>query len=520
MAQGSDATASSNSFGVRSLSKAFDDQLALDSVDLDFHGGEIHAIAGHNGSGKSTLIRLLAGFYRPEPGASFVTDGHTDRWQHGREAARDRLRFVHQDLALIGDLSAADNLALASDARRSGVGRTSRRAEYDDARAALDLLGITLDVSAKVADLSPVERTMLAVARACHGMEPAHTLLVLDEPTATLPIHEVETLFALIRRLAASGAAIILVTHALDEMLQLADTISVLRDGVLTGSHARAEITREDLVRAITGVSSVGDDLAAPVPERDGAPALSVKALSGLGLARVDLELHPGEVVGVAGLDGSGRERLAAAIAGADPTVTGVAESFGEPLPLGSLRRLQRRGIAFVPGDRANLAVVPDLTAAENLTLSRPPQRRRSIALDRRRERSDVRTWLEKFEVSPPRPDRLLGAFSGGNQQKIVVARSLYLAPALLLLDEPTQGVDVGAKRALYRIMRSAASDGTAILICSSDLEELAEVCDRVIVMIAGSVACELTGAALTSSNLLRATLQESQGELPKVVTS
>lgn len=505
-----DPMESGGAFGVRRLSMTFGNFRVLHDVEMSFGSGEVHVLAGHNGSGKSTLIRTLSGYYSPDADASFRVDGVWETWADGHNRAADRMRFVHQDLALIPGMTVAENLALGGDAARRYLSRTSTRSDCARARHACTQIGIELNPATPVSSLSPVERTMLAVARACTDLDPSRALLVLDEPTATLPANEVTALFDLIRRLASAGTAVVLVTHAIDEILKIADRVTVLREGHVVGTHTRAELDRPLLVREIAG-EQAGEPLSSSTREQLelGGDQMMVTELSNATLRGVRFTLHAGEVIGVAGLEGSGRESLAAAVAGAIPDITGSVHVDGVPIPTSNVGAAQRGGIAYVPADRGTRGVIGTLTAAENLTLSAPVRRRGLGRVHLRRDLEDATNWFEQLAVHPKTPQRPLSQFSGGNQQKVVVARALRIRPKVLVLDEPTQGVDVGATQALHSVIRATAANGAGVLICSSDLEELASVCDRVLVLVDGEVSSELTGRDIDPTALLYACLQE-----------
>jgi ribose transport system ATP-binding protein len=477
---------------VTELVKAFPGLLALDHVSLDVHAGEIVAVVGHNGSGKSTLVKVLAGRYAADEGSAETAEG-------------TELHFIHQDLALVGELTARENLALVQGRGAASVAPSRSRIERDRARALIGRFGPQFDVDAAVRDLPPAQRAVVAISRALDGWTHPSNVLVLDESTESLHRQEVDVLFEAIRRIAAEGAGVVFVSHRLDEVLSLADRIVVLRDGQKVADEAVARIDHHRLVELITGAAAAS---VASAPSRsrrhDGAPTLSVRGLRGASVDHLDLDLYPGEVVGVAGVLGSGREAVPSLLYGA---TAGEAEEFsvsGRSYPQRTPRRSLRRGIGFVPGDRARLGSVGEFTARENLTL---PQLRTLTgafgSLSPRRERAETSRLLSEYDVRPARTEQRFGLFSGGNQQKIVLARSLRDTPAVLLLDEPTQGVDVGAKATIYEAIEDAAAQGTAVLVSSSDAKELLRLCDRVLVMRGGSAVAVLAGPDLTEHRLV-----------------
>ncbi|MBE1879000.1 sugar ABC transporter ATP-binding protein [Myceligenerans pegani] len=463
---------------VTDLVKTFPGLTALDHVSLEVRGGEVVAVVGHNGSGKSTLVKILAGAYAADGGAVVTEEG-------------TELHFIHQDLALIGELTAVENLALY------------KSPDPDRACELVGRFGPVFDIEAPVRDLTPAQRAVVAISRALDGWTHPANVVVLDESTESLHKTEVDVLFDAVRRLAADGAGVVFVSHRLDEVLTLADRVVVLRDGRKVADEPVATLGHGRLVELITG----GQAAMAHTHEttvRDGDPVLTVRGLRGGTVEHLDLDLRPGEIVGVAGVLGSGREALPSLLYGAASGAADELTVSGAPYPRRSPGGSLSRGIAFVPGDRARHGSVRDLTARENLTL---PQLRtltgRFGNLSARREHAEADRLFTTYQVRPARPEQRFALFSGGNQQKIVMARALRDDPAVLLLDEPTQGVDIGAKAAIYDAVESAAAAGTAVLVSSSDAKELLRLCDRVLVLRDGRCAAVLTGTDLTEHRLV-----------------
>jgi ribose transport system ATP-binding protein len=478
---------------VTSLVKNFPGLRALDDVSLEVRSGEVVAVLGHNGSGKSTLVKVLAGRYVADAGTVELPISS------GEEAAE--LHFIHQDLALVGSLTAVENLNLLSSA---GLHPHDSRAERRRATELVSKFGEAFDVTVPVSSLTPGQRAIVAIARALDGWTHPRNVLVLDEPTESLHGAEVEVLFSAVRRLAADGAGVVFISHRLDEVLTLADRVVVLRDGRVVAAEPVDDLDHDRLVELITGAvpAEIEAHLASDV--RSTGPVLSIRGLRGGAIEHLDLDLHPGEVVGVAGVLGSGREAVPSLLFGAMPS---RAESFtvdgsvvAAPTPATSIRRK----IAFVPGDRVRYGSTAQMSARENLTL---PQMRTfrgaGGAISSRRERIEAELQLAAYDVRPPRTEQRFGLFSGGNQQKIVLARWLRDDPLVLLLDEPTQGVDIGAKATIYEAVGRAADNGTAVLVSSSDTKELLRICDRVLVLREGRLVAELAGETLTEHRLL-----------------
>ncbi|MCW4385187.1 sugar ABC transporter ATP-binding protein [Salinibacterium sp. SYSU T00001] len=478
---------------VTGLVKRFPSLVALDHLDLDVHGGEVVAVVGHNGSGKSTLVKILAGAYTADDGSVALAES-TD------------LHFIHQNLALIGELSAVENLGLANGRGAAAAAPFRSTEERARTRELIERFGAGFDIDRPVRELTPAQRAVIAISRALEGWTHPANVIVLDEPTESLHRNEVEVLFAAVRQLAAEGAGVIFVSHRLDEVLDLADRVVVLRDGSKVADEPVTEIDQARLVELITGDAGavVGDAQSAGRRNEDAGPVLRVRGLRGATVDGLDLELYPGEVVGLAGVLGSGREAVPSLLYGAAPSeareYTVAGQSYARRSPKASLAR----GIAFVPGDRGRLGAILEMSARENLTL---PQLRTLTGpfgnILMKEERDETDGAMAAYQVRPPLAEQKFTLFSGGNQQKVVIARALRDDPSLLLLDEPTQGVDIGAKATIYETIDAAAARGTAVLVSSSDDKELMRLCDRVIVMRDGRMAAELSGANLTERRLV-----------------
>lgn len=492
---------------IESLSKTYPGQVALDQAHLEVRPGEVHALVGQNGSGKSTLIKLLGGYVQADHDSVVHFDGRrVDLWSLP-QADRQRIRIVHQDLGLVPTLSAIENLGLGRGYITGAGGRIRWRAEAARAQELLLRFGLAPDVRQPVGTLSAAEQAAIAIVRALQDWEENTTgLLVLDEPTASLNRREVEALFREVRRVAAMGAGVLFVSHMLDEVLDLADRVTVLRDGkVVADGVSTDHLDQKRLVDLIVG-RPIGELYPAVMAPASGTPVLEVEQVFGITLRGVSFKVHHGEVVGVAGLVGSGREEIAGSIGGMSPRFFGkvlVDKTKVFATPRDSLRA----GIALVPADRKGLGLDPEDRLADHIVLPRLGPFQRHTRLQKQALRADAAAWVERLDVQPPFLDRRLGKFSGGNQQKAVLARWLRTEPRVLLLDEPTQGVDVGAKAAIYQQIAEAAREGMAVLIASSDAEELVHLCDRVLVLRAGMVSAELAGANLTEERLVAETL-------------
>jgi len=485
---------------ITGLTKDFGGQRALDAVDLGVEPGEIHALVGHNGSGKSTLVKILAGYHQPEQGAHARVAGADFPLGSPAAARAAGLRFVHQDLGLVESLTVADNLRLAADARLLAPLR--RRAERVAADQALAALGYDIAPTARVGDLARSERTAVAVARALdgHGSTGPASLLVLDEPTASLSAAEADRLFGAVRKVAAAGTAVLFVSHHLDEVLGMCDRVTVLRDGRRIDTRPAAELTHEALVELMLGHSIGHSHTSRPASTSGPPPRLVVRGLFGTTLTGLDLAVAPGEVLGISGLTGSGREEVAGLLAGRIPR-GGDVDVDGVPVEPGDPRAAIAAGIAYVPAERAR-ALLPRSGVRENLTLADLRPFRRGHRLHRGAEQRETQRWITELGIRPAEPERPVAQLSGGNQQKVVLARWLRTHPAVLVLDEPTQGVDVGAKADIHRLIEEAAAAGAAVVVCSTDDAELARLAGTVLVLRRGRAATRLTGADVTDKRI------------------
>ena len=492
------------------VSKTFPGQVALADVSFELAPGEVHALLGQNGSGKSTLIKILAGYHQPDAGAEAERDGVPFALGSAAAARAARIRFIHQDLGLIPELTVAENLALGSRHRRRFW--VDDRRENAAAQELLDAWGVELEATTPVHALGQADRTMVAILRAARDGIADGAILVLDEPSATLPPHEFAYVSRLVRQVRDRGGSVIYVTHRLGEVFELADTVTVLRDGRATGTRPVAGMDHDDLVAMILGcaLENVYPDLPEP-----GADALmTVEDVRGGSVASFSLQLREREIVGVAGLTGSGRETVAELVFGARERTGGAVRVAGADVRPGRPAESIAHGMAMLPADRKSLGGIPSLTVRENVTLPFIPARGGGW-LRTGAERRDVRGWLDRLAVVPRDPERALGDLSGGNQQRALITRWLRGASKVFIMDEPTQGVDIGAKVDIYRAIRDVVADGAGMLVASTDNDELAAICDRVIVMRDGRPAAMLSGSHLTSEAILvnsmdRARLKDS----------
>jgi ribose transport system ATP-binding protein len=476
---------------LRNLSKTFGGQVVLDRVSLLVAEGEVHGLVGQNGSGKSTLIKVLAGYHAPDPGASGSVHGRSLHVGSATDAHRLGVRFVHQDLGLVLELSAVENLMLG---RRYPTSMGFRIRWRDARRITSELVaraGLEIDVRTPVGELGVADRTRLAIARALPDREDDKVVLVLDEPTAALPARDVDRLFGTIRQLKEAGNSIVIVSHHLDEILDITDTITVLRDGKKVSTAAASSIDHEALTRLIVGRDierSKGRENAVEVA---GQAVLRLDHLGGGSVTDVSAIVHQGEILGIAGLSGSGREILVSLITGRLPR-TGRVQVDGVAVPPGSPSAALAIRLASVPGERARFGIFPNLNVRQNLTMGSLRRHLRHGHIDAGAERGEVRQWIKDLGIVTRSPDAPITSLSGGNQQKVLVARALRLSPRVLVLDDPTAGIDVGAREQVHRIVEENSTESMAVLLVSTDSTELARLCDRVLIMNRGRVGREL----------------------------
>ena len=480
-------------YSLKGVWKSYNGPLVLRNVDLTLRSGRVHALVGHNGSGKSTLIRIMAGVENAEPSGSAVLDGEPIDLRDAHSNHHERLHFIHQGLNIIGELSTLDNVALGTGYPEK-LGLIQKRAHRERIRALLHRIGADFDVDQPVRTLLPNQQVVVAIARAMSHWTDSRSVLVLDEATAALPAPEVAELFNIVRRTADEGAAVMFVSHRLDEVLRFADDITVLRDGQVVKTAVRGELTHPALLEALLGVPQQPEAASAARGGREstGQAALTVKNLTTERIYGVDLSVEKGEIVGVAGLDGSGRDQLADAIYGAIPRAVG--EVLVNETPVRARPRdCVKSGMGLVPADRPRAGVILEMSVRVNETLSRLKRYRgASGLLDEKRERRDVTGYIESVGMMPDVSEKPVKSLSGGNQQKVVISRWLSHGVDVLLLDEPVQGIDVGAKEMIFDLVRTAASSGTAVLVSSAVDEDLASLCDRVLVFDRGSIVEEL----------------------------
>ena len=494
---------------VKNLSKRFGGPLVLDDISLSIDPGEVRALVGQNGSGKSTLIKILAGFHLPDSGEVTV-DRQPLTFGVGAQSDALGLRFVHQDLGLVDMLDTVDNLALGQGYHSYRYGSIRWRAERKAARQALADLGYSFNVRRPVGSLAMSERTAVAIARAISVGGALPKLLVLDEPTANLPAAEAQRLYKLTRRVAGSGIAVLFVSHHFDEVFELSDSVTILRDGKLVTTRPVQGLTEEALIELVIGrpLEQVVHDVR--TVERKNILLDVQRMATPAVLAGVDFQVHAGEVVGIAGITGSGRDEIAPAIFGGMAR-SGTVTVDGRAVPRQRPDIAVACGLGLVPAQRHANAAFMASSLRENITVTKPGVHFKNFVLRKGRERSDVNVWLERLDVRPRNCEFAMSDLSGGNQQKVIICRWLRMEPKVLVLDEPTQGVDVGAKADIHRLVDEAAAKGTAVLVVSTDHEELVRLCHRVLVVRRGQIVDELSDDRLDPDSITAVTIGRDQ---------
>jgi len=480
---------------LRDLSKTFPGTRALAGVDLDLRPGEIHALVGGNGSGKSTLIKILAGVYDADPGGTIEVGGRGAAPATGwtpRDAFAAGLRFVHQNPGIFLDLTVAENIAVGAGFPTGPAGNVRWGALRARTRELIDRYHLRAAPDAPMRLLRPADRTMVAIARAFQDREEnQHGILVLDEPTTALPVADVELLLTALRRFAAEGMTILYVSHRIDEVLSLAGRVSVLRDGRLVGTVDAAGTTEAGVVGMIVGRRLEAGAGAGPAPE-GARPVLEVRGLTGGPVRSADLTLREGEVLGLAGLLGAGQSELLRMLFGALPAVAGEVVVEGAARRFRGPADAMAAGIGYVPSERAAEALFASMTVRENVSAGSIGRYFRGLRLRHDEESRDVVAAMREFLIRAGSDAAPAFTLSGGNQQKMVLARWLRRRPRILLLDEPTQGVDVGSRQEIYALLHRAAEAGTSTIVVSSDFGELERLCHRVAVMRRGLIVAEL----------------------------
>ncbi len=491
------------------ICKAFPGVRALDRVDFDVRAGEVHALLGENGAGKSTLIKIVSGLYQPDEG-TIRLDGKALRFADPHDAQRQGIATIFQELLLFPELTVAENIFMGH-APRTRFGTIDWAAMRAKARGLLASLDIhDLDESRIVGSLSVGNRQRVEIAKA---LSQDARILIMDEPTAALTEADVLRLFAIVRLLRERGVGIVYISHRLEEVFMLADRVTVLRDGAYVATREVADVSEDDLVHMMVGRTI--ENLFPKLDARIGAPLLEVRGLSRApAFHAVDLVVRAGEVVGLAGLVGSGRSEVAQAIFGIDPPDGGEVRIDGKPVHIASPGQAKRLGIAYVPEDRGTQGLIKPMCLRENISLAVLRQVAPAWLIDRRAETTLAEDSIDQFRIRASSVEQVAEKLSGGNQQKVVLAKWLATKPRVLIMDEPTRGIDIGAKSEIHRLMSELAQQGLAILMISSELPEIMGMSDRVLVMREGTIVAEFSRAEATQEMVATAMMSASADTL------
>jgi rhamnose transport system ATP-binding protein len=488
---------------VEGLEKSFPGVRALAGVRFDVRAGEVHALLGENGAGKSTLIKIVSGVYRPDVGEIRI-DGREARFAGPQEAQATGIATVYQELLLFPDLTVAENVFLghAPRTRWGGIDWRAMRARAAEILASLEVH--ELDVTAPVSALSVANRQRVEIAKA---LSLNARVLILDEPTAALPEADALRLFAIVRNLRARGVGVVYISHRMAEIFALADRVTVLRDGARVATKPVSATSEPELIAMMVGRAI--EQLFPKVAARVGEPVLEVRDLVAPPVVRgVSLSVRAGEIVGLAGLIGSGRSELAQAVFGILPIASGEIRLGGRTVRVASPGDAKRHGVAYVPEDRATQGVIRPMSLRHNVSLAVLRRIARRWLVDRGAEEELAVDAIARFAIRARGPEQIVGKLSGGNQQKVVLGKWLATRPKLLIMDEPTRGIDVGAKAEIHRLMGELAAQGLAVLMISSELPEVLGMSDRILVMREGRIAAEFARGEADQETIARAMMR------------
>jgi ABC-type sugar transport system ATPase subunit len=481
------------------VSKTFPGVKALNNVQFNIKLGEVHALVGENGAGKSTLIKILAGVQPPDEGANIYIEGEHVDIRNTRDAIGKGISVIYQDFSLFGNLTVAENIGII-DVVEQGKMKVNWNEIYKKAERALKVLNSDIDPRETVENLSVAKQQMVAIATA---IAQDAKMIIMDEPTSALSRGEIQNLYKIIDDLKARNIAILFISHKMDELFRVSDRMTVFRDGQYIGTVNKDDITESELVAMMVG-REIGDDNYSTTDISDEV-ALEVSGLSKAGNFKdISFKLHKGEVLGITGLVGAGRTELAQAIFGINVPYEGKIVVDGEEIEISSPSQALEAGIAYVPEDRHAQGLVQTKSLESNITLPRLKQFKNKYGLiDMEEKLENAKMWMEKLDVRPRDPDNLAMQLSGGNQQKVVIAKWVSTGSKILIVDEPTVGVDIGAKTEIHKILRELATQGTSVIVISSELPEILAVCDRILVMRKGRIAGEFTNQEATQEKIM-----------------
>jgi len=491
---------------MREITKRFPGVLALDKAHLQLRPGEVHCLLGENGAGKSTMMKILAGAQQKDSGA-ILLDGEEIEIHSPHHAQQLGISMIYQEFNLSPYLSVAENIFLGREPRMGRTPFIDWRRMYADAREVLTRIRVDLDVRRPVNELSIAQQQMVEIAK---SLSVNAKIIVMDEPSATLTDHELAALFELIKNLRRQGIGIVYISHRLEEVFEIGNRVTVMRDGMHVDTRDVCDLKREDIIRMMVG-RELKDEFPKEIFER-GAERLRVEGLSRTGAFRdVSLALHTGEIVGLTGLVGAGRTEVARAIFGADRITGGTIFLDGKEITVVSPQDAIRHGIGLLTEDRKHQGLVLGMTVRENTTLANLKALVWGPFINRREERKVAEEYVRELHVKTPSIEQTAQNLSGGNQQKVVLAKWLYTKSRVLIFDEPTRGIDVGAKVEIYKLMNELVRQGVAILMISSELPEVLGMCDRVLVMHEGKLSGELSRAEATQEAVMRLATGEKQ---------
>ncbi|MDQ3561330.1 MAG: sugar ABC transporter ATP-binding protein [Pseudomonadota bacterium] len=491
------------------ISKSFPGVRALAGISFDVRAGEVHALLGENGAGKSTLIKIMSGVHRADSG-TMTLDGKPASFGSPQEAQAAGIATIYQELLLFPELTVAENIFMghAPKSRLGGIDWRAMRAQAGELLASLDIHD--LDPSSLVGGLSVGNRQRVEIAKA---LSHKARILIMDEPTAALTEHDVERLFRIVRLLRDRGVGIVYISHRLEEVFLLADRVTVLRDGEFVATKPVSETDHNDLVRMMVGrrIEALFPKVEAPL----GAVVLELENVVRAPATKgISLQLRAGEILGIAGLVGAGRSELAEVIFGMTPAESGAIRLDGKPVAINSPSDAKHLGIAYVPEDRGRQGLVRPMPIVENVSMASLSRVSRSAFIDRRAEADLARRSVDQFQIRASGIGQVVGKLSGGNQQKVGLSKWLATEPRILIMDEPTRGIDVGAKAEIHRLMGEFAKAGMAILMISSELPEVLGMSDRVLVMRAGRIVAEFDRAEATQARVAAAMMSDAPADL------
>ena len=483
---------------MRHISKTYPGVRALDDVSLTVGVGEVHALLGENGAGKSTLMKILAGA-QPKDSGDILLNGQPVTIDSPQKAMALGISIIYQEFNLVPYLSAGENIYLGREPRGVLPGFVDFKTLYANAQEALNKLGVRIDARAPVNTLSIAQQQMVEIAKATSKQS---KIIVMDEPSATLTDHELRALFSLIKQLKSEGVSIVYISHRLEEIVEVCDRATIMRDGKWIATEDVKNLTREDIIKLM-----VGRELGEAIPKvaaEQGDPALTVRNLNRKGVLHdISFTVRKGEILGLAGLVGAGRTETARAIFGADPIDSGSVEVFGNPMKIRSPQDAIANGIGLVTEDRKQQGLILGMAVRENNTLSNLDALSTLSFIRRGEERQVAEKYKRDLQIKTPTVEQTVNNLSGGNQQKVVLAKWLFTGSKILIFDEPTRGIDVGAKREIYNLMNELVKNGVAIIMISSELPEVLGMSDRILVMHEGRIAGELNRADATQEAIM-----------------